>query len=163
MKCKCLVKPGKKKPLPKFSYVLYRQWQESKDWQPDPGTEQCDGDIVVEVRAVEEPEWGGTNAALEIEYRCSKCGNLFFGELPQTSEELSRFLTSIIAAMTDEQRETFIQRRLNIEKSTNERTDVFLKDGTLANKKNKLKVDALSADIGKAMIGLFEFGENHDK
>lgn len=39
--------------------------------------EVCNGDIDIVIRAVDEPDWGGCYAALEIEYTCSRCNYPF--------------------------------------------------------------------------------------
>lgn len=62
------------------------------------GTMDCDGNIICEVSAVDEPYFGGSSASLEIKYKCDKCGQTYFKHLPQTSGEMSDFMTRKIGA-----------------------------------------------------------------
>jgi hypothetical protein len=48
--------------------------------------EICDGRILVNIEAVDEPDWGGTYATLVVEYKCEKCGNILFPHLPNKYE-----------------------------------------------------------------------------
>lgn len=79
----------------------------------------CDGDISVEVKAEDEPDWGGHYAVLSITYKCSKCGRAWFEELPNDGEELSEFLTTVLMNMSEEEaellREIKRQRRIAVE------------------------------------------------
>ena len=68
------------------------------DYLAKPNTEICDGNIVATVEAEDEPYMGGSSAVLSLTYKCDKCGNEFFPELPQSSEELSAMLTAQIAS-----------------------------------------------------------------
>lgn len=63
------------------------------------GTMDCDGNIICEVRAVDEPYYGGSSAELQIRYKCDKCGQTYFKHLPQTSSELSDFMTNKIGIL----------------------------------------------------------------
>jgi hypothetical protein len=56
----------------------------------------CDGPVVATIAAVDEPDYGGTYAVLEIGYKCGKCGASVFPHLPQDAESLSRFVTDAI-------------------------------------------------------------------
>lgn len=38
-----------------------------------PHAETCGGDVTVRVRAVDEPEWGGHTATMEVTWMCSRC------------------------------------------------------------------------------------------
>lgn len=57
----------------------------------------CDGKIIVNVAAVDEPYFGGSSAELEISYKCAKCGQTYYKELPRYSQELSEWMTKKIA------------------------------------------------------------------
>lgn len=60
----------------------------------------CGGNIICTIDAKEEPYYGGCSAALDVEYKCDKCGQInFYPELPSYSSELSKFITKIIAEM----------------------------------------------------------------
>lgn len=63
--------------------------------------ERCDGPITATIQAREEPEWGGSYAALEIAYSCKKCGAKIFPHLPQDAESLSKFVTEAIGALAE--------------------------------------------------------------
>lgn len=63
------------------------------------GTMDCDGNIICEISAVDEPYYGGSSACLEIKYRCDKCGQTCFKHLPQNSSELSKFMTDKIGIL----------------------------------------------------------------
>lgn len=63
------------------------------------GTMNCDGRIICEVSAVDEPYYGGSSASLEIKYKCDKCGQTYFKHLPQNSSELSNFMTDKIGIL----------------------------------------------------------------
>ena len=71
------------------------------DYLAKPNTEICDGNVVATVEAEEEPYMGGSSAILSITYKCDKCANDFFPELPQSGEELSAMLTGHIAALDE--------------------------------------------------------------
>lgn len=60
------------------------------------GYVRCDGNIVASVCAVDEPDWGHSYAKLEVGYKCDKCGQEFFPELPTEPESLSALLTKSI-------------------------------------------------------------------
>lgn len=65
--------------------------------------EVCDGNVGVTVKAVDEPDWGGTYASFEIEYKCDKCGGSYYPELPQYDEDMSLFITEAVARMPEEE------------------------------------------------------------
>ncbi len=48
----------------------------------DPNFDICDGDIIGEIVAVEEPYMGGVSASLEVNYRCTKCSCNNYKDLP---------------------------------------------------------------------------------
>lgn len=62
----------------------------------EPNTSICGGKIVATVEAEDEPFFGGHSATLSITYKCDKCDNTIYPELPQTAEDLSKFLTAHI-------------------------------------------------------------------
>lgn len=80
----------------------------------------CDGDVAcAKVQAIDEPEWGGHSAKLEVEYACGKCGNTFFPELEANSLEVeaevaalaSRGIQTITEAEQDERRARWVKAR----------------------------------------------------
>lgn len=64
-----------------------------------PNVEICDGKIIANVSAEDEPYYGGCSSTLSITYVCEKCDNAFFPELPQTAAELSALLTRGVEEM----------------------------------------------------------------
>lgn len=49
-------------------------WPETVYGPTDTGTlPVCGGDVTVKIRAVAEPDWGGTYPKIEIEAICTKC------------------------------------------------------------------------------------------
>ena len=67
--------------------------------------EQCDGEVEVNVRIGID---GGCaccgSVDLCIEYKCKKCGNTHFEELPQDAESLSDFLSGFFVGMEEDHR-----------------------------------------------------------
>lgn len=63
------------------------------------GYNACHGTVQATVSAVDDPYWGGTSAQLEIDYKCDTCGQTFFPELPATAEDLSKFVTDMVARL----------------------------------------------------------------
>lgn len=64
-----------------------------------PNTEVCDGNIVATVDAEDEPYMGGSSAAFTVSYKCDRCDNQFYPELPQNAEGVSAMLTAQIAGL----------------------------------------------------------------
>lgn len=60
------------------------------------GTEECGGKIVASIQAIDEPYYGGHSATLEVEYKCQRCKNQHFPDLPSDSEGLSKWLTEVV-------------------------------------------------------------------
>lgn len=48
----------------------------------DPNFDVCDGNIIGEILAEDEPYMGGTSAKLNVKYRCTKCSCNYYGDLP---------------------------------------------------------------------------------
>jgi hypothetical protein len=102
---------GKKKPKKKPRRFVTTFHREVNGIPVTDDMELCDGNIVASILAVNEPDWGGTYAELEIKYVCDKCGCNYFGELPQTVEELNEFFNDIICNLTEEQRQLLLAKR----------------------------------------------------
>ena len=65
-----------------------------------PGAAQCDGKIICSIEAVDELYYGGSSAALEVGYKCNKCGNTsFWGVLPTDGDEIAGIVTKAIEDM----------------------------------------------------------------
>lgn len=64
--------------------------------------EKCDGEVEVSVRVGID---GGCaccgSVDFEIEYKCKKCGNMHFEELPRDEESLSAFLNGIFNGLDE--------------------------------------------------------------
>lgn len=90
MKCRCYVKweerrkKGAGETYMKAAHVVY--WIDPRADGSDPrwptaeqlltqGYVVCGGDIKVEVRAEDEPEWGGSFATLVVNTTCQRCGS----------------------------------------------------------------------------------------
>lgn len=57
----------------------------------------CGGEIKATIRAVDEPDWGGCHAVLEVEFVCLKCGSIMPNPaLPNGGFELSVWVTERI-------------------------------------------------------------------
>lgn len=87
---------------------IYSSQPTLADYLAKPNTEVCDGNIVATVEAADELYMGGSNAILSISYKCDKCANDFFIELPQSGEELSAMLTAHIATLDEKPLRTVI-------------------------------------------------------
>lgn len=85
---------------------------------PPKGATPCGGNIIVTIEAVNEPDWGGTFAALEITYKCDKCGCQSYPELP-TDLNISKFLTKAFQEMPQKK---LIELRKEFKIEANERT-----------------------------------------
>ena len=55
----------------------------------------CEGKIIAEVRAEDEPYYGGTSANLVVNFTCDRCGCTYFKDLPNESS-ISEFLTNVV-------------------------------------------------------------------
>lgn len=64
--------------------------------------EYCDGNIVSTIELEYNPGYCDSEGytSLSISYKCDKCGNRHFDELPINEKELSSFLTQIIKKMS---------------------------------------------------------------
>jgi len=85
---------------------------------------QCDGQVAVSVRVSID---GGCaccgSVELEVEYKCNKCGNTDFPELPNDKESLSDFLTGFFAGMEEDHRFQWLMD----EKAKQEKDDAKMK------------------------------------
>ena len=133
MKCQAIVRTGvtgKKRKKTKTLWILslfnevvkgittQAMRTVSKDWNDV----RCDGNVSVNIRAIDEPEWGGSFANLEVEYKCEKCGNIHFEELPNSDIELSEFMQEAIGALTEKQRDIRLAKH---KKQEEERQKLF--------------------------------------
>ena len=58
---------------------------------------RCQGKILVDIQAVDEPYFGGSSASLEITYKCNECGcTSFMGRVPT---DTTNFLQTILDKM----------------------------------------------------------------
>jgi hypothetical protein len=124
MKCGALVKWETRKK--KGSGEAYQKAVRHRDWwslqvNPDgakaeellaEGYEPCDGNIVANVDAVDEPFYGGCSAKLEVEYKCDTCGHNFYHQLPETQEFVSELLTQAISNIDAEVEQALKQKAI---------------------------------------------------
>lgn len=61
---------------------------------------ECDGEIVCTIEAHDEGIMDYSRPEIEVDYRCSKCGNAHFPNLPN-EYSLGNFMTKLIAEMPD--------------------------------------------------------------
>lgn len=99
----------------------YEQNQDCDEW------ETCDGNIKVTITARDEPDWGCTMAVLDIVYECDKCKSIHFNELPSTAEELSNFLTDLIATSDESLVVPIINKRKQQKEQSEKWTEQALK------------------------------------
>jgi len=157
MKCGCLYYWGKTKKGKKvrrrlahpswikFHGMTLKEWLENyncqsmykKVQQEDIGV--CQGEIEAKVEAVDEPGWGYTTAVLQISFTCKECGETFEVGMPKDSESLSKFLTSVIANISEEEREKMVDAEVEAEKERMKRAEEFLNQNK-GNKKNQRKL-----------------------
>ncbi len=127
MKCGSIVKYkmyGKKKPVrkPCMWATPYHQFvegwtQKTIEDREGPGDiEICDGELSVKIEAVDEPDWGGHSARLEVEIKCKKCGALH--QSFNQSEYLSR-LVEILLNDADTNWQTLLQKQADAKKAYN--------------------------------------------
>ena len=100
MKCKAKVWYTKIKRKVKH---IEPYWSPRWDTAPDTA-EICDGNIQATLKLYEEPDWGCSYPALEISYKCDKCGNQAFPELPGETLSLAELVQAAIAALPEEGR-----------------------------------------------------------
>ena len=76
-----------------------KQWLRKVNlYSPNGIMYECQGNVTMEVRAVDEPYMGGTSAALEVEYRCSKCNCTYYKNMPD-EYSLNDWLNVIVSNM----------------------------------------------------------------
>lgn len=76
-------------------------WFELKNRrQSTAGFDRCDGEVEASVSIVNTGCCCHSGEELEVKYRCQKCGNTFYPELPDAEWKISRFVTRLIADMS---------------------------------------------------------------
>lgn len=85
---------------------------------PPEGAIPCGGNIKVTIEAVDEPEWGGTSASLEISYKCDKCGCTWYPELP-SKYDISEFTTKMFEEIPQNK---LVELRNELKKTADART-----------------------------------------
>ena len=123
MKCKSFVKfvparrPGSGKPYQKAVKIYPRYYIKLGRFTPEPDMVECDGEVKVRIEAGQEGECACSSyPVLRLEYRCEKCGNENFYELPQTADEISKMITWFFSVMGEEARDEMIQEKVDGEK-----------------------------------------------
>lgn len=99
MKCQNLI-PKNKKPTQYNTYYLdHLEDKELYYSKTDLSNHKvCGGKIKAEIKAIDEPTWGGSYASLEIKYTCEKCKSVFHPYLPN-EYNINDFLTKKIEEM----------------------------------------------------------------
>ena len=59
---------------------------------------ECQGKIIMEVSAEDEPYMGGSSAVLAVRYKCDTCGHAYYPQLPD-SHNLDEWLNNILSNM----------------------------------------------------------------
>ena len=77
--------------LDSINPMVYKTWIISH-------TEPCNGEILSQIELDYIPYMGGTDANIEVIFKCRNCGYMFAGDygLPYDVESLNKFLTEII-------------------------------------------------------------------
>ena len=60
--------------------------------------ETCDGDIEIDIRAEDEPYFGGSSASLRVQFLCNVCGNSHYPDrnLPSGEFDTNMWLNTIL-------------------------------------------------------------------
>jgi hypothetical protein len=58
--------------------------------------EICNGDINSNIHLEYEPYWGGNEARICVEFKCNKCTSTNYNKLPNTLDDLNKFLDSFL-------------------------------------------------------------------
>ena len=61
----------------------------------DTVVDECGGKIESDISAINVPDYGGTYAELDVTFRCKRCGNTDYPNLPN-QYSLSEFLTNVV-------------------------------------------------------------------
>ncbi len=59
---------------------------------------ECQGTVEIEVRAVDEPYFGGSSAELDVITKCDTCGHRYYSNLPN-QYNLNEWLNHILSEM----------------------------------------------------------------
>lgn len=95
-------KPGKRRI---FGYVGPNQnirdtvqyWASNRQ-DFDRHYDTCDGDVMAEIKAIDEPYYGGASAELSVEFKCSKCKCTHYPELPD-KYNINEWLNKVLREM----------------------------------------------------------------
>lgn len=79
-----------------FSVEDYLNTYKQKDRLDLENIETCDGRIVAEISCYDDPYMGGTTATMEVIFRCDRCGQTHFPELPIGVQGLNDWITKKI-------------------------------------------------------------------
>ena len=122
MKCKSFVtfvsarKKGSGTPYQKPIKIYPKYYIAAGRFSPDPDMVECDGDLEVLIDAEMDGECACSSyAVLNIKYKCKKCGNEEFRELPQDSKELSYLMEWYLEELPEEQRDRLLDNKLQRE------------------------------------------------
>lgn len=68
------------------------------------GYERCGGNLIVYVQAIEEPDWGGYHADLNVKITCDCCGCAFLQPRDRTIED---WVAELVAEALDAKAEEY--------------------------------------------------------
>lgn len=109
MKCGCVKLRGKNGRLGRTGSSPY-----SIDYDKMSTKENaviCDGDVIAKVDVAAEPYYGGCGYSVEVNYRCNKCGEVIFCELPHDAAQLTDWLNEWLKNMTPAERDELIRKQ----------------------------------------------------
>jgi hypothetical protein len=80
---------------------------------PEPDMIECDGNLEITVEPSMEGDcYCSSYAVLHLVYKCKKCGNTFFEELPRNEKELSILLQSFFEELPENLRDKMLDNRI---------------------------------------------------
>lgn len=89
---------------------------------PSSSSEECGGKVKISVELEYYGSCNCSGGSIEVKYKCERCGNTIFPELPHTADPLSDFLTGVLDRMTAEEYEQrFLSPYLLAEKELSDR------------------------------------------
>jgi len=143
MKCDALVRrveQGKKRKRLVITHIFSRIHQDVEKFplNSDGGAayntykedefERCDGNVKASINVHID---GGCSccgyANLEVEYKCDKCGNTHFEELPRDEESLSELLTEHVAKLSKASRKAKLDEMVEAKAKRDAEMEKYLK------------------------------------
>ena len=142
---------GKKKPKRKVSITISmfnhyvrdfpltdKPYKGHESRYKEEDLEKCEGDVVATVAVGIEGGCGCCGSAeLRIEYKCKKCGNTDFAELPSDDESLSKFLTGFVSSMGEVERFDRLNRKKEEQKAYDAQIQKMMRENEERREKRK--------------------------